>query len=133
MAIGYCPDDQGVLDRAIAFSHYESSDRIADPELKALPATGRGVIECPPPSARAQSQLWSYIYYLWARTDGGRHVMTPRPAAKALAGIPLAGMKGRMLQTCAAMGRVQLRQYDDRAAEIRCAPRHAPPSSGKRC
>jgi len=33
--------------------------------------------------------------------------------------LPLGGIKGRMNQLCSAMGRVQLRHYDARAAEIR--------------
>jgi len=36
-------------------------------------------------------------------------------------GMPLGGMKGRVNQTCAAMGRVQLKYYDERSAEIRKA------------
>jgi dTDP-4-amino-4,6-dideoxygalactose transaminase len=34
------------------------------------------------------------------------------------ASMPLGGMKGRVNQTCAAMGRVQLKYYDERIAEI---------------
>ena len=37
------------------------------------------------------------------------------------AGIPLGGVKGRMNQTCAAMGRVQLKHYPQRMAEIQKA------------
>ena len=37
---------------------------------------------------------------------------------KATSGLPHSGMKGRMVQTCSAMGRVQLRHYDRRMAEI---------------
>ncbi|MCL2517738.1 MAG: DegT/DnrJ/EryC1/StrS family aminotransferase [Oscillospiraceae bacterium] len=36
-------------------------------------------------------------------------------------GMPLGGMKGRVNQTCAAMGRVQLKYYDERTTEIRKA------------
>jgi len=36
-------------------------------------------------------------------------------------GVPLGGYKHRLNQTCAAMGRVQLRHYDDRMAEIQQA------------
>lgn len=36
-------------------------------------------------------------------------------------GIPLGGCKGRMNQTASAMGRVQLKHYDDRIAEIQAA------------
>ncbi len=35
--------------------------------------------------------------------------------------IPMGGMKGRMNQTCSAMGRVQLKYYDERSTEIRKA------------
>lgn len=35
--------------------------------------------------------------------------------------LPLGGMKGRVNQTCSAMGRVQLKYYDERCAEIRHA------------
>ena len=37
---------------------------------------------------------------------------------KAHAGIPTGGVKGRMNQTCAAMGRVQLKHYPNRMAQI---------------
>ena len=40
------------------------------------------------------------------------------PQLKELAGLPLGGCKHRMNQTCAAMGRVQLRHYPQRMAEI---------------
>jgi perosamine synthetase len=43
------------------------------------------------------------------------------PDLKRLRGLPLGGIKGRMNQLCSAMGRVQLRYYDARAAEIRQA------------
>ncbi|MCE9589694.1 MAG: DegT/DnrJ/EryC1/StrS family aminotransferase [Planctomycetes bacterium] len=36
-------------------------------------------------------------------------------------GVPVGGQKHRMNQTCAAMGRVQLKSYDQRAAEIQKA------------
>ena len=37
------------------------------------------------------------------------------------AGVPVGGVKGRMNQTCAAMGRVQLKHYPRRMAEIQSA------------
>ncbi len=40
------------------------------------------------------------------------------PDLKPLAGLPLGGMKGRLNQTCAAMGRVQLRHYPQRMRAI---------------
>ena len=40
------------------------------------------------------------------------------PELKRLAGIPLGGVKGRLNQTASAMGRVQLKHYPARAAEI---------------
>ena len=40
------------------------------------------------------------------------------PELKDTAGLPHSGMKGRMVQTCSAMGRVQLRHYDRRMGEI---------------
>lgn len=40
------------------------------------------------------------------------------PDLTALAGLPLGGFKHRLNQTCAAMGRVQLRHYPERMAEI---------------
>lgn len=46
------------------------------------------------------------------------------PELRPLAGLPLGGFKNRMHQVSAAMGRVQLRHYDDRAAEIRKAMNH---------
>lgn len=36
-------------------------------------------------------------------------------------GLPLSGLKGRVNQTCSAMGRVQLKYYDERIAEVRRA------------
>lgn len=43
------------------------------------------------------------------------------PELKALAGLPFGGVKGRMNQTCSAMGRVQLKYYPQRIAEIQKA------------
>ncbi|MBN1555533.1 MAG: DegT/DnrJ/EryC1/StrS family aminotransferase [Phycisphaerae bacterium] len=43
------------------------------------------------------------------------------PELKGLAGLPLGGVKGRMNQTCSAMGRVQLKYYPRRVAEIQNA------------
>ena len=43
------------------------------------------------------------------------------PECKQFAGLPLGGLKGRLNQTCAAMGRVQLKHYPQRMAEIQCA------------
>ena len=43
------------------------------------------------------------------------------PALIAHKGIPLGGCKGRMNQTCAAMGRVQLKYYDGRIQQIQNA------------
>jgi dTDP-4-amino-4,6-dideoxygalactose transaminase len=43
------------------------------------------------------------------------------PGLKPSAGLPLGGGKGRMHQLSAAVGRVQLRHYDRRSAEIRLA------------
>jgi len=40
---------------------------------------------------------------------------------KAGAGLPLGGMKGRLNQTCSAMGRVQLKHYDARCKNIQAA------------
>jgi perosamine synthetase len=43
------------------------------------------------------------------------------PQLKAVAGLPLGGIKGRLNQTCAAMGRVQLRHYPKRIKTIQRA------------
>lgn len=43
------------------------------------------------------------------------------PDLRPYRGLPMGGIKGRMNQLCSAMGRVQLRHYDERAAEIRKA------------
>lgn len=43
------------------------------------------------------------------------------PELKPLGGLPFGGVKGRMNQTCAAMGRVQLKFYPRRIAEIQKA------------
>lgn len=40
------------------------------------------------------------------------------PALQKYVGIPIGGVKYRINQTCAAMGRVQLKYYDERIAEI---------------
>ena len=45
----------------------------------------------------------------------------PTDALKPLAGLPLGGFKNRMHQMSSAVGRVQLRHYDRRCAEIRKA------------
>ncbi|MHB9032191.1 MAG: DegT/DnrJ/EryC1/StrS family aminotransferase [Anaerolineae bacterium] len=43
------------------------------------------------------------------------------PELVALRGLPLGGVKHRIVQTASAMGRVQLKYYDDRMAEIQAA------------
>ncbi|MCE5257898.1 MAG: DegT/DnrJ/EryC1/StrS family aminotransferase [Chloroflexi bacterium] len=43
------------------------------------------------------------------------------PELVALRGLPLGGVKHRIVQTASAMGRVQLRYYDERMAEIQAA------------
>ncbi|HUW84408.1 MAG TPA: DegT/DnrJ/EryC1/StrS family aminotransferase [Phycisphaerae bacterium] len=43
------------------------------------------------------------------------------PELKRFAGLPLGGIKGRMNQTCSAMGRVQLRHYPERIKVIQDA------------
>jgi dTDP-4-amino-4,6-dideoxygalactose transaminase len=43
------------------------------------------------------------------------------PSLKPYAGLPLGGLKGRMHQVSAAVGRVQLKYYDERMLEIRRA------------
>lgn len=48
-----------------------------------------------------------------------KHVTTPELLK--YQNIALGGMKGRVNQTCSAMGRVQLKYYDERCAEIRKA------------
>lgn len=45
----------------------------------------------------------------------------PTEYLRAFAGLPLGGVKGRVNQTASAMGRVQLKHYDQRCAEIRKA------------
>lgn len=47
-----------------------------------------------------------------------RHSSLTDPALKALAGIPLGGVKNRMHQLSSAVGRVQLRHYQERMEEI---------------
>jgi dTDP-4-amino-4,6-dideoxygalactose transaminase len=56
----------------------------------------------------------------------GRHHGDPfcDPALEQLAGIPQGGYKYRMHQLSAAVGRVQLKHYDQRAIEIRKAMNH---------
>ena len=46
------------------------------------------------------------------------------PELAAFGGVPLGGCKDRMNQTCSAMGRVQLRRYPERVAEIQKAMNH---------
>ena len=43
------------------------------------------------------------------------------PGLKESAGLPLGGVKGRINQTCSAMGRVQLKYYDERIGQIQKA------------
>jgi dTDP-4-amino-4,6-dideoxygalactose transaminase len=43
------------------------------------------------------------------------------PELNQYAGLPMGGFKHRMNQTCAAMGRVQLKHYDERMCEIQAA------------
>jgi len=67
-------------------------------------------------------QAMAFTHYERALTD------LTLPEIKAIAGapgfatgLPLGGMKGRMNQTCAAMGRVQLKYYPQRIVEIQKA------------
>ena len=50
-----------------------------------------------------------------------RHGELTLPDLKPLAGLPLGGVKGRLNQTCAAMGRVQLKYYPQRMKAIQDA------------
>jgi dTDP-4-amino-4,6-dideoxygalactose transaminase len=50
-----------------------------------------------------------------------RHGELTLPELKRFSGIPLGGIKGRLNQTCAAMGRVQLKYYPERIATIQQA------------
>lgn len=68
-----CTNDRTIFERAVAFGHYEMTNRLTLPDLTAT------------------------------------------------AGLPLGGFKHRLNQTCAAMGRVQLRSYDARVKEIQQA------------
>ncbi len=54
------------------------------------------------------------------RYTGGKSEITD-PELRRFAGLPLGGVKHRMNQWSAAMGRVQLRHYDERMAEIQRA------------
>lgn len=56
---------------------------------------------------------------LWSHYE--RHPELTNPELKALSGYPFGGVKGRLNQTCAAMGRVQLNHYPKRIAEIQKA------------
>lgn len=59
---------------------------------------------------------------LWERAIAYGHYRRSNqltdPALKKYAGVALGGVKHRINQTCSAMGRVQLRYYDERIAEI---------------
>ena len=50
-----------------------------------------------------------------------RHGELESPHLQANAGLPLGGIKGRLNQTCSAMGRVQLRHYPNRIKTIQSA------------
>jgi len=73
-----CTDDREILERAVAFAHYE-----------------RGFSDLTIPSLVAQSAPPEFY--------------SP---------LPLGGLKGRVNQTCSAMGRVQLKYYPERIREI---------------
>ncbi len=47
-----------------------------------------------------------------------RHSILTVPELKKMGGLPFGGVKGRMNQTCSAMGRVQLKYYPERIIEI---------------
>ncbi len=57
------------------------------------------------------------IFANYARHDE----LVTDPQLKQATGIPWGGLKGRLNQMCAAMGRVQLKHYDDRIAQIQNA------------
>jgi len=54
---------------------------------------------------------------LWAHYQRHESLLTI-PRFQAVAGLPHGAVKGRINQTCSAMGRVQLKYYDQRNAEI---------------
>jgi perosamine synthetase len=58
----------------------------------------------------------AYAHY---ERNNEKYISTPELLK--YANLPLGGMKGRLNQTCSAMGRVQLKYYDARCAEIRKA------------
>ena len=76
-------------------------------------AIGEGGMLCTNDSAMYEQAL-AYAHY-------ARHDELKNPALKATAGMPWGGIKGRLNQTCAAMGRVQLKHYPRRMAAIQTA------------
>ncbi len=77
--------------------------------------------------------LWTNDRLIWERALAFAHYERQKPGLTdpelkricapdhVLTGMPLGGIKGRMNQTCAAMGRVQLRHYPARIKEIQKA------------
>jgi len=74
-----------------------------------------------------ERRLWerAIAFGFYERTGAGRYTDGKSEITEAdlvaLRGLPLGGAKHRMNQTCAAMGRAQLRRYPDRIAEIQKA------------
>lgn len=76
-------------------------------------AIGEGGMLCTNDYAMHQQAI-AYAHYI-------RHGELENPAQQKYAGLPLGGIKGRLNQTCAAMGRVQLRHYPRRITTIQSA------------
>ncbi len=65
---------------------------------------------------RLRDRALAYAHY--ERNNAG---FIDTPELQPYYNMPLGGLKGRVNQTCSAMGRVQLKYYDERCAEIRKA------------
>jgi perosamine synthetase len=76
-------------------------------------AIGEGGMLCTHDKSMYEHAI-AYAHYV-------RHGEMENPQLKAIAGLPLGGIKGRLNQTCAAMGRVQLRHYPKRIRAIQSA------------
>jgi perosamine synthetase len=83
---------------------------------KSLPVGEAGML------CTASREIWEYAVALghYERTKADITL----PALQEFSGLPLGGYKHRINQTCSAMGRVQLRHYPARIAEIQQAMNH---------
>jgi dTDP-4-amino-4,6-dideoxygalactose transaminase len=88
---------------------------------KSLPAGEAGMLVTDDRAIWERATAFGFYERMGKSRFGQADVGISDPELLRFAGLPLGGYKHRMNQTCAAMGRVQLKEYPRRLAEIRQA------------